>query len=1307
MRFFQFLISFFISSLLCNAQNIKHISVNEGLPQSFVSDLLEDNNGFIWISTRNGLARYEGHKLEILQHVPGEVNSLASNIISKLQKGEGNTIWIQYETDELDLLDLNTGKITHIPGVENYYQTGNGYIDKKSKLWYYYGNNVYSLNLNATDKALDKKTYTPDEDKISNIFIDRSNNIWVLGLKGINKFNTSLNKFELIVNPYATNSIENEPVTNLFERDNGEFMWLGEEYLNFFDPKNNSFKRLPLPKHETKGFKQIQTNSNGKDYLIINRNIYTYEDVKGITLLGQLPFDDDNIKKKPLFYDFLVDQSGLIWLAANTDGVYQVDFSLNFKDFSYEDDFAMTLFKNQFNISLEDYFDFNTSNKLLLLPSYYLRSVKNNDKIWVALHRTVAYYKPGENKLSKLRALPVPTIDDFVPIKGITINGNGNPLVIDERCNLFSYNDKEQQWLLEPYSQLLQTSFKNKLSPSSILFDDNNIWITTEFSGLIRIDTKKNKISQFKAENIANSLPTNNLISIISDSKEKNILWIASYYGLLKFNKNTFENKLFTIEDGLPDNTIYTLLEDNKGFLWLGTNKGLCRFNSQTLNHRTFSSSHGLTALEYNRYHQFIMPNGDFAFGGINGGAIFNPLSIGDDKFNPSVVITQIKINNESYLKEGDNFLIYSDLNTLDLPYFKNNLTIEFSALEFSQSDDIKYRYRLKGYDDEWVVLKGKNEAVYTKIPFGDYTLELNATNTSGVWSTDIETLDINISPAWWETNWAIFLYIMTFSGIIFLFIKRSIKQKVINKEIELKRKEADHFREINNLKTRFFTNLTHELRTPLSLIIAPVEQLKKTKKKKNRKRLLSIIKKNANNLLNLSDQLLDISKIEAGVLEANYFPGDMVLSIKKCIEAFKEEAKEKIITIDLISPLTANYIFSPYMLERIINNLISNSIKYGKRGGKILVRLSEKEDGVIIKIEDDGIGISKKDLPHIFERFYQSENSKNNPNIVTGSGIGLSLVNELVQMQDGEINVESKIGDDSGSIFKIYLPYKKAESLVNVSKEKNQPLDSATFIKDDESPTILLVEDNEEMLDFLSISLKPHYNVIKSDNAIKGLKLANEIIPDIIISDVMMSKMDGLELCKQIKENMVTNHIPVILLTAKTDLKSRLEGLTLGADDYVSKPFNVSELLLRIKNRLELQKSQRETIFEELKLLPNYSEEKNNKEKSDPFLLQVEQILENNLSNEQFGVNDLASSLNMSRTSLHRKIKALTNNTTGKIIQVYKLKRASTLLKENYNIAEVSYKTGFGSPSYFSKCFKETYGLTPSEYLENEGLKQ
>lgn len=338
---------------------------------------------------------------------------------------------------------------------------------------------------------------------------------------------------------------------------------------------------------------------------------------------------------------------------------------------------------------------------------------------------------------------------------------------------------------------------------------------------------------------------------------------------------------------------------------------------------------------------------------------------------------------------------------------------------------------------------------------------------------------------------------------------------------------------------------------------------------------------------------------------------------------------------------------------------------------------------------------------------FINQKIQKNNPNIVTGSGIGLSLVNELVQMQDGEINVESKIGDDSGTIFKIYLPYKKVESLANVSKEKNQALENATLIKDDESPTILLVEDNEEMLDFLSISLKPHYNVIKSDNAIKGLKLANEIIPDIIISDVMMSKMDGLELCKQIKENMVTNHIPVILLTAKTDLKSRLEGLTLGADDYVSKPFNISELLLRIKNRLELQKSQRETIFEELKLLPNYSEEKNNKEKSDPFLLQVEQILENNLSNEQFGVNDLASSLNMSRTSLHRKIKALTNNTTGKIIQVYKLKRASTLLKENYNIAEVSYKTGFGSPSYFSKCFKETYGLTPSEYLENEGLKQ
>lgn len=1315
MKLAKYLICSIFFPLFCVSQNVRHLSVNDGLPQSFVSCLLEDNQGFVWIGTRNGLTRFDGHEFKTLQHIPGDKSSLASNIISKLQKGSNNTLWVLYETNEVDLIDLNTGKVDHVfdvKGVE--YSIKGCVIDKENRLWHFFGGEiVYNLELNSSGKSIKENKYVIENDTIWSIFFDRNENLWTLSQKGLNKFNRDLDKFDPIGSPYTIsfneivdhNGMVDNGISNLYERKNGELVWADKRYIYFFDPNKTAFRRVEMPIGLKSGPKQIQTGPDGKDYFIIEDEIYSYDDVSGITLQGNILSKNRHKEDGFMIQDFLVDQSGLIWIAANTDGVYQADLSLNFETFNYKVDFAISLFDRQFNISLEDYFNFNLKRKGTLLPGYYLRSVNNGNRTWIALNRTVAYCDGNKNKLIKLPEIPLYGPEDFVPIKGITIDSEGNPLVIDQNSYLYYFDLNENHWKTHPSTTLLQNTFNKAIKPSELLVSDGLIWITTEFSGLVCVDEKATKLVHFKKDSAKNSLPTNNLINIIPDVKDKRILWIASYYGLLKFDKDTLESKLFSVSEGLPDNTIYTILQDKNGYLWLGTNRGLCMFNTENFVNRTFALSHGLSTLEYNRYHQLILPNGSFWIGGMNQVILFDPLKIKEDRFNPPIAITGIKLNNNEYKEEKDGFLQYNTFKDLVLPYYKNNLSIEFSALEFSQPEDIRYRYRLNGYDNDWVISNKKREAVYTKIPYGEYSLEINTTNTSGEWCENTKVLPIIISPPWWETKWAIFTYIALCIATVYFFINKSIKQRIIRKEIELKKKEANHFRELNKIKTRFFTNVTHELRTPLSLIIAPVEQLKKTKKKKSRKRLLSIIKKNANSLLNLSDQLLDISKLEAGVLEPSYIKGDIVLSLRKSIEAFREEAKESAIKIELVSPLSAYYIYSPYLLERIMYNLISNSIKYGVEGGRVTVNLLESGSGVTIIVEDNGIGISSKDLPYIFERFYQADLPKDKSN-VTGSGIGLSLVSELVKLQNGKINVESEIGENSGTIFTVQLPYEKIKSLGDF-KEDNENQDIPVLYENTDLPTILLIEDNKEMLDFLSITLKPYYRIIMSEYATMGLNLAKEIIPDIIISDIMMANMDGLELCKKLKENILTNHIPIILLTAKTELKSRIEGLAVGADDYIVKPFNVSELLLRIRNRIEIQKTQRQVIYEELKLLPNFVEETIQNEKKDDFLIRIDDILEEHLDDEQFGVNDLASNLNMSRTSLHRKIKALTNMTTGKIIQVYRLKRATIFLKENYNISEVSYKTGFGSPSYFTKCFKETYGLTPTEYLENNSLKQ
>ncbi|MDG4717028.1 hybrid sensor histidine kinase/response regulator transcription factor [Winogradskyella marincola] len=1315
----HFLLLLFFS-VLSFSQNVRHLSVDDGLPQSFVSDIIEDDDGFVWIATRNGLARFDGHELKTINHVPGEDNSITSNIISKLQKGENKKLWIFYETEEVDLLNLRTGCVTNMitnedtKAYEQPISTSSCVIDSKNRLWSYFDKQTVLLyTLDSLNKKSGNK-YRFENDTIRSVFYDSNNSVWVYSQKGLNKYNEALDKFELSQMPFKVSYESNHDgdknvsrgVSGLTERENGELMWFCKSYIYFYNPISSVYRRQLIPDDLLVNPEEIQTGPDGKEYFFVDNKIYSYDDLIGIKELGGIKPNKSILHEKDIDTQaFLVDKSGLIWVAVNTDGIYQVDLNIDFKTIEYKDDFAISIFKNQFNIALEDFYKFDLKRKGTLLPAYHLRTVKKDRKIWMAINRTVSYYDLDTKALTKLEEIPLDGTEDFIPLKGIAIGNEGSPLVIDENKNIYKYSLQTKKWEIHPSTSLLYKNFKGELKPNALIVDDeNSMWITTEYNGLICID-RYGELKHFQKRSEDASFPTNNIINLIFDNKDKNILWIASYSGLIKLNKKTLQTDFYSKQEGLPDNTIYTIMQDDNGALWLGTNKGLCKFNPETQEQKTYTIIHGLPTMEFNRYHQLVMPNGRFALGGMSKGIIFDPLKIKEDDFSPNVAVTSVKVDNDRYNKNQQSFFQYNDIQEIHLPYNQNNLAIEFVALEYSYPNDIKYRYRLKGYNDGWIPSNNYREAVYTNISPGNYVFEVNSTNTSGLWSDKVKEIAIVISPPWWLTPWAIILFLVCAISLVYFFINWIIKQKFIRKEIELQRKEARHFREINKIKTKFFTNMTHELRTPLSLIIAPVEQLKNADNKKHKKQLLKIIKRNANNLLNLSDQLLDIAKLEAGMLKPNYLHGDIVVSLKKCIEAFKEEAKEKAISIDLISPLFARYRFSPYLLERIINNLVSNSIKYGFEGGKIEITMTESFEGLILKVEDDGTGISKKDLPHVFERFYQV-NLPNNKSNSTGSGIGLALVYDLVKLQKGEIQIESQTGKKSGTTITIKLPYKKVEDITEPKLSiENQLLPQVNNDKD--MPTVLIVEDNKEMLEFLSISLKPYYKIVLSESAEKGLKIAKAIIPEIIISDVMMTNMDGLELCKKLKKNIATNHIPIILLTAKTDMKSRLKGLTFGADDYITKPFSVSELLLRLKNRIEIQEKQRESLYEELKLLPNTEEEKTELKPKNDFLLQIDSILEENLDNEQFGVNDLALKLNMSRTSLHRKIKAVTNIPTGKIIQIYRLKRASSFLKEGFNISEASYKTGFGSPSYFTKCFKETYGLTPTEYIENQSVKQ
>lgn len=1305
-----YLFCFLLAYNLSFPQNVRHLSIKDGLPQSFVSGISEDEEGFIWISTHNGLARYDGNNFEIFQNKPGDSSSISSNFISNSIKGKDGELWLRFDNGDIDMFNMKTHKVQHV--ITNEFLENNhlgvarrGWLISRSGFFWYIAENgkVRKFKLPTIESKTKKvlvDEYSFNTDEIYSIIEDSKANIWVLSKNAINKFDTSNNQFIKYNTPspfdVASKFDFREEIPSILEKDNGDLMWIGKKYLYSFTPKKIEFKQIKLPEEAIFNGKLLAKATIDKEYLQLNKTLYSYTEKAGFTKKASI----NNSRETQ---SLLVDKSGLIWLGANTDGVYLVDLKTDFKAFKYKEDFAVDLIEKELEISFYNFFNLNLSKRGDLPPSYYLRSVRDNEKnkTWIAVNRTVSFFHTFENKLYKLPPLPnnSPTISN--EIAGITLSKNKTPIVIDKTNNIYVYKNETSTWEIIFSESQLKSIIGYKVSPSNIYADNDNLWITTENNGLINLNLSTNNVIRISNDTENYKIPSRKLYGSAADEREQNILWIASSHGLIRFSKDTYKSTLFSVENGFPDNVIYSILLDESGHIWMGTNKGLCRFNTKTHQTRTFTERHGLPCFEFNRYHQLYLPNGKVAFGGVESGVIFDPLKIKGDNFNPNIAITEIKINNLPFKTE--NQIPPNTIKSINLPYNQNTLAIEYAALEYSQPQDLVYRYRLKGYDNNWIVVGNKKEAVYTKIPPGNYIFETNATNTTGKWSSIIKSLPIKISPPWWATWWAFGIYIFLAVFITVLFIKYSIKQGLIKNEILLKQKETEQLKEMDEVKSRFFSNITHELRTPLTLIMGPAEQLKKVKEEAQQKHLLSIITKNANSLLNLTNQLLDIAKLEAGALKPHMLWGDIVAEIKQVISLFSEEAANKNNSIKFKGPQKAEYFFAPEILERILYNLLSNALKYSNSGTTVTVKLTEETEGITLKVEDTGKGIPEKELNDIFKRFYHIESDKKE----IGTGIGLSLVKELVELQGGAINVSSSIEKENhGTTFTIFLPYNKISSQTKVDTLENTDIKEEINITEapNNKPKILLVEDNYELTSFISTSLKAYYNIYHAENGKAGINMALKIIPDLILSDVLMDEMDGFEMCKFLKQDINTDHIPIILLTAKSDTESKLEGLSYKADDYITKPFNISELLMRIENRLELQKKQRNYIYRKFKVLPNnekIKEEQNIVE--DAFLEKVYNVIEKRLDDETLNVEELAAELNMSRTSLHRKIKTLTNMTTGEIIKIYRLKKAVLLLQDNYNISEVAYKTGFGSPSYFSKCFKEVYAVTPTQYSQKD----
>ncbi len=932
---------------------------------------------------------------------------------------------------------------------------------------------------------------------------------------------------------------------------------------------------------------------------------------------------------------------------------------------------------------------------------------------------------------------------------------------------------------------------KNSLSLSHpsvrAIFEDRfgTLWVGTFGGGLNRFNRESGHFTSFvhDAKN-QHSINGNYVWAICEDSLAPNILWVAAD-GLNRFDPNTqqftrfvndpqnprslssdyvgalcvdrngtlwvgtmggglnrFDHKTgqfihFTVKDGLPGNFVAGILADDLGRLWLSGN-GLSCFDPQAQTFRNFDVTDGLASNEFLMPSQHKSNDGEMFFGSASSGfTVFHPDSIRDNPYIPPVVITAFK----RYNTDSTSGIAIQEKGVfarkeISVSYKDKVLSFEFAALSYRSTFNNQYAYKLEGFNNTWTQLGTKREVTFTNLDPGEYTLRVKGSNNDGVWSEEGTSLKIIITPPWWRTRWAYVCYLMLFGVALYGWRRFELNRAKLRNELKMKNFEAQKLQEMDHMKSRFFANISHEFRTPLTLILGPVEQMNSGEFRGNVKEAYDMILRNGRRLLRLINQLLDLARIEAGRMTLQTRQEDIVSFLKGLVLSFASAAERKHIALNIIAE-DENLIvyFDRDKLEKIVSNLLSNALKFTPEGGMVSVQLAESSEQLpakklptahclLITIKDTGPGISPEQRDKIFDRFYQVDALHTREQ--EGTGIGLALTKELVELHHGEIIVESEVG--RGTTFIVRLPLGKAhlkaeeiasDQLSVVSDQASDKLQVASGRDSDfpsiqqsltpsirESTTsdetlILVGEDNRDVRLYIRQYLEPVFKVIEAVDGLDGVEKALEIIPDLIISDVMMPKRDGNELCRILKADEKTSHVPIIMLTAKADRDSKVQGLEIGADDYLIKPFDSKELLARVHNLIKQRRQLRERFSREIVLKPR---EIAITPMDEVFLNKVKAVVEKYLGEEDFDVEILSREVGMSHSQIHRKLKALTNQSASQFIRSLRLHRAVELLKQKAGtVAEIAYQVGFGSQAYFTKCFHEQFGCSPKDYVRKD----
>ena len=1298
---------------------LNHIGTEQGLPYHRIAALVQDKQGFLWIATETGAIRYDGLNFKLYPRGPEEYNSQNPGTINSITVDSSGEVWVGGSSDYLYVYDRD----------HDYFRS---YLpDPKPPAWFIialYGDSQGNIWIGTIYHGLirfdiERKEFIPinqelnrkiPEGAITRIIGDRDNSLWFSDPNGLYRLDRSTNETKYFPLRENLETVYNDAMVKSLHLDAQGTLWIAtldgiylmeansETPSKLSDTISEPINCIGEPREGV-----IWAVANQRSFYSISRNS---ADTPGFSIVKKYvpELQDQNITT------FYQGYYGDFWIGTMNNGFFHT--SQQFKAFTkYQSIFDKRVYEGSMTEQDGGQIMMSTGAGITLfeptsgrfskvpfledLPSG--RMVQHPDGwIWCAGWLGLYKFHPPTKKVVQYTQDPEnPNSIQGVAVPAILIDRKGSVWVGVWAKGLYRYRPETDDF--EHHS--LVDSSGHPHSGIWDLFEDKkgNIWVGAN-GGSVKLRPDKTVDSYFDFH----------AYSFFEDEKEW--LWVASGSGLICINLNSGEVKKWSSTDGLPNHGVRNVLGDNHGFLWLGTNNGLSKFDPETEEFLNFDIDDGLPG---NRVGNICLKSesGELYFSFRDGGILrFHPDSIKLNPVKPEIVITQVDVNNQVIPYYDQRFEIRSPGNSqkhhhIRLGWKENNLTIEFAALSHVSARKNQFKYRLENYNREWTYTDQKRPyATYTNLDPGDYTFTVIGSNNDGIWNEEGVSLSIDIIPPIWWNFWSKTLYGLIIISLLWFVRKYEKKREQLKYSLKVVKVKAEKTEEISALRSRFFTNISHEIRTPLTLILGPVNELMERNKKKDHE-LLKLIQGNAYRLLNLMNQLLDISKIDSNALPLQALEMDLVAFVRSVYQIYNTTAE----TRDMQYTFTTNrqelkVYFDPEKLEKVLVNLLGNAFKFTPDHEKIELQLLAGDKEVFIKIIDQGIGIPDDQLSKVFDRFYQVDNSMSRS--FEGSGIGLSLVKELVELHHGTIAVSNNA--DGGAIFSIILLLGKdhlataeiapagsqlnARSTISGMITSSEPALSRVLAFDDDLPLLLIVEDNHDMRTYLRNLLSSRYRLIELPDGIQALETAKAKIPDLIICDVMMPGITGFELCDQLKTETMTCHIPVILLTAKADIDSRIEGLGKGADAYLSKPFEKEELLTTIKSLMDLRKKLRERFQWDLTENGNTTEPV---EKEDVFIRDIRALILENLSDPDFSIPQICRKMGISRAQLYRKMTAITNDSVGNFILSVRLREAEKLLKTSgLNISEVAYEVGFRDPAYFSRVFKKMYHASPSE---------